>query len=273
MQVFGGRDRLNLRLDRSVPFIKSKPIEAREVSLFRIQPYEVGPFPQLEGADGLPSLKFQIGPARRCRQRILRDDRTVDRDGQRRSILRAVKRIEAVLRRLRNLMNIFDPLRLGQKCFDDFDPFAIAHELGDAQPALPAEILGFKQFDERAGNLASRVAVAWFIGPPRFHQLCMLCAQELPPFLLLGGDLLVDDIVRGHFIRHGQGAQLPNPAVAPMIAEFCHELRAAENTTEAVIVGGGDRIELVIVAAGARNRQAHECLAGGVDHFVDHLQP
>ena len=48
-----------------------------------------------------------------------------------------------------------------------------------------------------------------------------------------------------------------------------HRLRALEDTSERVVVGLGDRIELVVVTASAAERQPHERLAGRVDLLVD----
>ena len=48
-----------------------------------------------------------------------------------------------------------------------------------------------------------------------------------------------------------------------------HRLCALEDTGERVVIGLGDRIELVVMAAGAAERQPHEGLAGRVDLLVD----
>ena len=48
-----------------------------------------------------------------------------------------------------------------------------------------------------------------------------------------------------------------------------HRLRAFEDAGKRVVVGLGDRIELVIVATGTAERQPHERLAGRVDLLVD----
>ena len=50
-----------------------------------------------------------------------------------------------------------------------------------------------------------------------------------------------------------------------------HRLRAFEHTGKRVVVGLGNRIELVVVAAGTAERQPHERLAGRVDLFVDNV--
>ena len=46
-------------------------------------------------------------------------------------------------------------------------------------------------------------------------------------------------------------------------------LRAGEHAVQRVVVGRGDRIELVIVAAGARDREPHHAAGHDVDAVVD----
>ena len=47
---------------------------------------------------------------------------------------------------------------------------------------------------------------------------------------------------------------------------------ALEDPRQRVVVLGGNRIELVIVAAGAAKRQPQEGAANGIDLFVDDIQ-
>src|SRR5262249_48205818 len=69
----------------------------------------------------------------------------------------------------------------------------------------------------------------------------------------------------------------PNqPLHLPLLIEHVtalHDLRGRENAGECVIVGGGNRVELVIVAASAAERLAEHAAADRVDLFVGDVHP
>ena len=74
------------------------------------------------------------------------------------------------------------------------------------------------------------------------------------------------DVASGSSIRRA-AVVVPRAPVGPE-----ERLRAHEEPGEGVVVLGGDRVELVVVAAGAGQRQAEHALADGVDLLVDQVE-
>ena len=53
--------------------------------------------------------------------------------------------------------------------------------------------------------------------------------------------------------------------------EMTHGLGAPKNSCESVIIAGGDGVELVVVTAGATDRESEKCTAYGIDLFIDQV--
>ena len=77
----------------------------------------------------------------------------------------------------------------------------------------------------------------------------------------------------GHLLRFRPAERPQHPPRDRVVAELdaVHRSRAHQDAGQRVIIGRRYRIELVVVAAGAAERQAHERLADGVDLLVHHV--
>ena len=80
------------------------------------------------------------------------------------------------------------------------------------------------------------------------------------PFLVLGQDF-------AGFV--GPNSIHEVAAVGQVLSTGVRKDRAVKDSVQGVVVGGRDRIELVVVAAGALDAQAEECLAKVVDRVLE----
>ena len=78
-------------------------------------------------------------------------------------------------------------------------------------------------------------------------------------------DLFVEVVQSGQLLGIGQGALRPHGHDSKVL----HRPGAFKDPGQRVIVGRGNRIELMVVASRTAQSQSHECAANGVDLLVD----
>ena len=93
--------------------------------------------------------------------------------------------------------------------------------------------------------------------------------------------LLLHQVVEGLLVRQeglvgglaarSERMQVPAREVAPIEQVAVDRLGARQDARQGVVVAGGDRVELVVVAPGAADRQPEEGLADRVELLVDHV--
>ncbi len=111
-------------------------------------------------------------------------------------------------------------------------------------------------------------------------------AAYVPAFEVRFVEILKEDVAAvglGGLFKPGRRNRLPHllpaedrfgfPVLRGRLDGAQYELRAFEDASEGIIVGGRDGIEFVIVAAGAGDREAEEGFPEDVDPAVHFLSP